>query len=171
MTLLNDLYIWCLSYIQIGINKHHIWSFIVYGIFALMVLNKVYRRTKQPVYSTVMTLMMMGVANSFYEMYWQYLTWASPTNMVLSVTSFTGITVALAVYNRTEVKWNSKALLIYAVMMATFTMMYIRGDYEAIRQWYLTKYTTIDPHDWLWMINKTAGAFVLYPLVKGEKDD
>lgn len=171
LSLYNDIYMFLLSYVQIGVNKHHIWSFIVYGIFGLMVFRKVYGRSKLPVYSAVMTMLCLGVANSFYEIFWQTLTWGEPSNMLLSVIAFVGTALALLVYNRTEVRWKSTALWIFLMMIATFMYMNQRGDYVVMREWYNSFYMSRDPHDWVWMLNKTIGAFVIYPLIKGEKDE
>lgn len=171
LSLYNDIYMFLLSYVQIGVNKHHIWSFIVYGIFGLMVFRKVFGRTDLPVYSAVMTLFALGISNSFYEMFWQYLTWGEPSNMLLALIAFTGTALALIVYNRSEIRWNSKAIWIFGLMVATFMFMYQRGDYIGMRLWYNTHYLSPDPHDWVWMLNKTLGAFVVYPLIKGKNDE
>jgi hypothetical protein len=147
--MLEELYHFLLSLTPfLGMNVH-VWSIVVYSAFCLMAFYKI-SKYYNLIVSAILALLVGIIANDIYETIW---------------TVFAQIPSKRAKF----LKINKTVIILFSVELLTFFILYFTGHYIVLRPWYLSGGNAPDPHDWLWMINKGIGAWILYPLILNKK--
>jgi hypothetical protein len=58
-------------------------------------------------------------------------------------------------------------IILGIIEVLSFLVLLYTGHYVLLREWLFTD-TTIDPHNWIWMINKALGVWYIYPSIIGK---
>jgi hypothetical protein len=166
---LNDIYYFLLSTIYVGNYKFHAWSFIVYGLFMFFVLLKLIRYI-HPIYSLMIAFTLSMIGNDVYETLWQYIMWETGINsyFIQYIVVDAGMIIMILAINREFkfFKFNKMFVILLLIEYLSFGVLAYTGHYVAMRIWFTSNFTSPDPHNWIWMINKALSVWMLYPLVK-----
>lgn len=166
-----DLYNFLLSTIP-TLGNIHVWSLVVYVAFCLVATYKI-SKYYNIVISAGLALLVGIIANDFYETVWTVFA-QIPSRTVLIpqyIVVLSCLIIVLFFINRKAkfLKINKVFIILYFLEILSFIVLYLTGHYEVLRPWYISGGQTPDPHNWLWMINKSLGAWVLYPLILSKK--
>ena len=146
----------------------HVWSLVVYITFCLIATYKVSKYYNIVISGTIVLLIGI-IANDFYETVWTIFVQIPSRTLLIPqyIVILSILIILLLIVNRKikVLKINTMFVLILSLEILSFFVLYFTGHYEILRPWYLSGGQTTDPHNWLWMINKGLGAFVLYPLI------
>jgi hypothetical protein len=165
--MLEEIYKFLLS--MIGPNHFHVWSLIVYATFCLFVFIKLVKYI-HPIYAFMLSYVIGMLGNNLYESLWQYIMYENGINSYFMqyIVVDIGIIILLIACNYVFkfIHINKWVIILCVLELTTFYLLAVTGHYDALRVWIQNGYQgPVDPHNWLWMINKALGVWFLYPLV------
>lgn len=165
--MLDEIYKFLLS--MVGPNHFHVWSLIVYATFCLFVFIKLVRYI-HPIYAFMLAYVVGMLGNNLYESLWQYIMYETSINsyFIQYIIVDIGLIILLIVSNKIFkfAHINKWFIILGIIELSTFYFLGITGHYSALRIWIANGYQgSVDPHNWLWMINKALGVWFLYPLI------
>jgi hypothetical protein len=166
-----DLYSFLLSTIP-SFGNVHVWSIIVYVAFCMVATYKISKYYNIFI-SAGLALLIGIIANDFYEIVWTAFVQIPSRTILIPqyIVVLSCLVIVLFFINRKTkfLKINKVFIILYFLEIFSFCVLYLTGHYELLRPWYLSGGATTNPHNWLWMINKGLGAWVLYPLILNKK--
>jgi hypothetical protein len=160
-----------LGSISIGHVKFHTWSALVFGLFFIFTFLKVVGYV-HPIYAFMITFVITEFGNNIYETLWQYIVWENGINsyfLQYLIVDFGFIILLFALnYIFKIFKYSNYFFIVLFIEGISFIVLSYTGHYIAMRLWYVSNFTSPDPHNWIWMINKALGVWFLYPIIKSK---